>query len=777
MAAITIAGENLIAEKQAAQEVLVVSKFLYAMVPGLDPATPVDRYAGKPPPDQIMYETDITKGGYVDPNQVVYSSMIGSNVGDWDFNWLGLETAEGVLLAAAYTPVQQKRKNIPNQQIGNNITRNMMLVFDGAQSVTELTINADTWQADFTVRMAGMDERERLSNRDMFGRACFFGDSLALVYQNEQFSIQPGIAYVEGLAVHQPPGAFITPPAFPFTLWYDISLKGELSDVQVVLATSYGDALVDFADTNGVWHYLVPVATVLSATEITDLRSTVEPITGALIQHLAARSGDYPDLRARATTKDDVGLGNLPNEKSDDPESNSSDILATTALVHAVKTDLGSAAYLDAQIDLHDITPDALMKVGAFGWGGPAYAVSDVDIGGLNAVTALYFISNGIGGPGGGIYEGWVRVSAITPGQYAFQEIYGNADHTLYRRALTAGVWGQWESTWDSTNLVKQTSPQDDTPGRALLTGAYGIGHGGIVLPDSTDLNTVTTVGMYRVNPGPNVPEGGQFSPMLVTVSQDTLWQQIIGYNTGTAITRGGVLGPEGYVFSEWATGWDTNNFNPAAYQPALGFAPVQQGGGVGQDPNKIYIGYNNATGQIKIQVDASDFGHIWTQANFDPAAIFSLPIGVPFPWPTATPPDKCVLMGGQPFNVEWYPALAAVYPSGFLPDMRAESIRGLDGGRGIDPDSGRAVLSLQLDTLQNMTGELRLQDDDSMLLVNTATGVFMAGGYMTSDIPAAPRVSTTGYMSATFNPSAVARVSTETRMRNVAYNYICRMY
>ncbi|MNR46558.1 hypothetical protein D3C85_1655400 [compost metagenome] len=86
-------------------------------------------------------------------------------------------------------------------------------------------------------------------------------------------------------------------------------------------------------------------------------------------------------------------------------------------------------------------------------------------------------------------------------------------------------------------------------------------------------------------------------------------------------------------------------------------------------------------------------------------------------------------------------------------------------------------MLSLQLDTLQNMTGELRLQDDDSMLLVNTATGVFTATGYMTSDIPAAPRVSTTGNMSVTFNPSAVARVSTETRMRNVAYNYICRMY
>ena len=472
----------------------------------------------------------------------------------------------------------------------------------------------------------------------------------------------------------------------------------------------------------------MPVATVLSSTEITDLRSTVEPITGALIQHLAARSGDYPDLRARATTKDDVDLGNLPNAKSDDPESNSSEILATTAALHAVKVGidteldaLGSAAYLDAQIDLHDVTPDVLMKVGAFGWGGAAYAVSDVDIGGLNAVTALYFVSNGIGGPGGGIYEGWVRVSAITPGQYAFQEIYGNADHTLHRRALTAGIWGQWESVWDTANLVKQIYPQDDTPGRVLLTGAYGIGHGGIVLPDGTDLNTITEVGMYRVNPGPNVPEGCQFSPMLVAVSQDTLWQQIIGYNTGTTYSRGGVQTPEGYVFSEWVTGWDTS--------------------------------------------------------NFDPASIFSVPVGVPFPWPTATPPEKCVLMAGQPFNVEWYPALLAVYPSGILPDLRGESIRGLDGGRGVDPDWGRPVLSAQLDTLQNMTGELVLQDDDSALLVNTATGVFTGGNYGTAITPAAPQVTTTGYRSVVFNPSAVVRVSTETRMRNVAYNYICRMY
>ncbi|QHF39600.1 hypothetical protein PspS34_15585 [Pseudomonas sp. S34] len=412
---------------------------------------------------------------------------------------------------------------------------------------------------------------------------------------------------------------------------------------------------------------------------------------------------------------------------------------------------LGTAATAAVQVHLHDETPDVLMKVGAFGWGGPAYAVSDVDIGGLNAETALYFISNGIGGPGGGIYEGWVRVSAITPGQYAFQEIYGNADHTLNRRALTAGVWSEWESTWDSSDLVKQIYPQDDTPGRVLLTGAYGIGHGGIVLPDGTDLNTVTTVGIYRVNPGPNVPEGCQFSPMLVAVSQDTLWQQIIGYNTGTTITRGGVQTPEGYVFSAWVTGWDTSNFDPAAYQPALGFTPVQQSGGAGQDANKIYIGYHNASGQIKIQVDAQDFGALWTQTNFDPASIFAVPVGVPFPWPTATPPEKCVLMAGQPFNVEWYPVLANLYPGGILPDLRGEFVRGSDNNRGADP--GRALLTWQ---------DHMFAAHAHVASVGSGNNVLDGGG-----VPA-PTVGST-------DTSSTGGI--ETRPRNLSFNYICRMY
>lgn len=102
-ASITLAGESLIAQKQGAGEKLDIARFVLALVPGLDPSAPVDRAAGKPPAAQIVFTKEYDRKGYVSPNQVIYSLMIGSDVGDWDFNWIGLEAAEGVLLAVATT--------------------------------------------------------------------------------------------------------------------------------------------------------------------------------------------------------------------------------------------------------------------------------------------------------------------------------------------------------------------------------------------------------------------------------------------------------------------------------------------------------------------------------------------------------------------------------------------------------------------------------------------------------------------------------------------------
>lgn len=355
-ASITLAGESLIAQKQAAQQILDVQRFIFANVPGLDPTGPVDRAAGKPVADRIVYSAEIPNdnAGFVNPNQVVYSLQVGSDVGDWDFNWIGLETAEGVLFAVAYVPLQQKRRNIPPLQLGNNITRNFLVAYDGAQALTGISIDASTWQHDFTVRLAGIDERERQSNRDIFGRACFFGSALQVEKVGSAYQLKPGTAYVEGIRVQSATALAIAPPALPTTVWLDVALQRELSDVVASWSVVFGADLVDRVDSADVRHYLVPIADLVNAASLLD-RRPVEGIDGPLVRHFAARNGDYEHLRARATTKVDVGLSELPNAKSDDPETNSSEILATTKAVKkaVVTLSTGVAAGTYDQVEVN----------------------------------------------------------------------------------------------------------------------------------------------------------------------------------------------------------------------------------------------------------------------------------------------------------------------------------------------------------------------------------------------------------------------------------------
>jgi hypothetical protein len=262
----------------------------------------------------------------------VYSSQIGSDVGDWDFNWIGLETAEGTLFAVSYVPLQIKRRNIPPLQIGNNLTRNFLVAFDGAQALTGISIDASTWQHDFTVRLAGIDERERLSNRDVYGQACFLGSSLQLEKVGSAYRIKPGVAYVEGIRVVRTAALPVVPPAFPCTAWIDVTLQRELSDVVASWNVMFAADRPDYTDSAGARHYCVAIADVSNANTIIDRRQ-VEPIDGPLVSYFAARSGDYEHLRARATTKEDVELGNLPNAKSDSLTLDSSESLATSKAV------------------------------------------------------------------------------------------------------------------------------------------------------------------------------------------------------------------------------------------------------------------------------------------------------------------------------------------------------------------------------------------------------------------------------------------------------------
>ena len=208
--------------------------------------------------------------------------------------------------------------------------------FNGAQALTGITVDASTWQHDFTMRLNGIDRRERMSNRDVFGRACYLADSLQLERSFGLYQIKAGIAYVEGIRVELAEPVQVQLPALPVKAWLDVALAREGSDAVAVWKVVFGAVKTDYVDSNGTAHYLVELARVDTSETITDLRQS-EPITGALVKQFALRNGDYENLRARATTKEDVDLGELPNAKSDDPGSDSSEILATTKALNAMR--------------------------------------------------------------------------------------------------------------------------------------------------------------------------------------------------------------------------------------------------------------------------------------------------------------------------------------------------------------------------------------------------------------------------------------------------------
>ncbi|EGH1068434.1 tail fiber protein [Escherichia coli] len=146
-----------------------------------------------------------------------------------------------------------------------------------------------------------------------------------------------------------------------------------------------------------------------------------------------------------------------------------------------------------------------------------------------------------------------------------------------------------------------------------------------------------------------------------------------------------------------------------------------------------------------------------------------ALPVGVPVPWPSATPPTGWIKCNGAPFSAEEYPELAKVYPALKLPDLRGEFIRGWDDGRGVD--SGRVVLTGQSQSVQQHTHDLAMayssETADRDRLGTTPDSDMIA----IKDMNNATTFNGSGWVYLKANDST----GTETRPRNLAFNYIVR--
>lgn len=161
-----------------------------------------------------------------------------------------------------------------------------------------------------------------------------------------------------------------------------------------------------------------------------------------------------------------------------------------------------------------------------------------------------------------------------------------------------------------------------------------------------------------------------------------------------------------------------------------------------------------------------------------------ALPVGVPVPWPSATPPTGWLKCNGAAFSAEEYPELAKAYPTNKLPDLRGEFIRGWDDGR--SADAGRTILSAQGDAIRNIYGEFKTVNTENYSIWESA------GSFKGAVVPLNPSTNNS-YFSLIrsmvtertdgavypkvigLDASRIVPTANENRPRNIAFNYIVR--
>lgn len=117
-----------------------------------------------------------------------------------------------------------------------------------------------------------------------------------------------------------------------------------------------------------------------------------------------------------------------------------------------------------------------------------------------------------------------------------------------------------------------------------------------------------------------------------------------------------------------------------------------------GNDSRRGYVGFGGFDNVIRIANDEMGSSLLVSDTlKFNNERVLTesdLTIPHPIPWSLSNAPTGYLICQGQTFNKSTYPKLASAYPSGRLPDLRGEFIRGADAGRGVD--TGREVLSSQ---------------------------------------------------------------------------------
>lgn len=279
---LTNAFKAYIASQQSQFQPVVLDEFVFAYVPGLDATADVDPDEVLPPESQIVHRYKIPQEniGFINADAVVYTCLLGTDVGTWEYNAIYLINSELALAAFIdHVPTQTKVQADPLSGVsGDTLVRNVVTQYVDAKLATEVVIPAQTWQLDFTARLSAMDERQRQDAIAEYGHASFFDDGWKVTYTAgaTTFSAAAGVGYVGGLKAHSltAMNAPINASALPAKVYLVTSFQGNSNSAWGVVNELNVAAALDASWTkDGVTYYAAELASISAAGAVTDLRT------------------------------------------------------------------------------------------------------------------------------------------------------------------------------------------------------------------------------------------------------------------------------------------------------------------------------------------------------------------------------------------------------------------------------------------------------------------------------------------------------------------------
>ena len=349
------------------------------------------------------------------------------------------------------------------------------------------------------------------------------------------------------------------------------------------------------------------------------------------------------------------------------------------------------------------------------------------------------------------------------------------SEHEQSRRhpdaSLTAKGFTQLSSATNSTSETLAATPK-------AVKAAYDLANGKYTAQDATTARK----GLVQLSSATNsTSETLAATPKAVKAAYDLANGKYTAKNATT--TQKGLVQLSSATNSTSETLAATPKAVKAAYdlangrQPANAILTALAGLATAADKLPYFTGVDRAALTALTSVGRAILSKPSTQGVLDYLGLgegSALPVGVPVPWPSATPPTGWLKCNGAAFDKVKYPHLATAYPSGKLPDLRGEFIRGWDDGRGID--AGRALLSIQTGMLEKHRHIVVANDGyDSKEEWELAT-IFRRAYTQGRGLDAADAGGTLIPSPTLHTRGSIGNTGgSETRPRNIAFNYIVR--